>query len=269
MNNSYLDNIDEIIASIDTVPDNFINSVSDSTIEDMFLSPIKMMYNVISLHNDFDYRRKYSKIMLSDIELEYDELCDCISKKRSDYANGTNANKVKIVDSILNYIIDVTREAIDTYHWVDAVIFIEKCRDNARIPSFAHDFDAGADVYAAEDVEVAPHSTVIVPTGLKMAIPHSWKVSVRPRSGMSAKTNIRIANAPGTIDAGYLDEVGIIVTNIGDEPYHICAGDRIAQFVVERRYDVVFVECDDVKARSDTSSRENSNGSSGFGSTGK
>ena len=76
MNNNYLDNINEIIASIDTVPDNFINSVSDSTIEDMFLSPIKMMYNVISLHKDFDYRRKYSKIMLCDIELEYDELCD-------------------------------------------------------------------------------------------------------------------------------------------------------------------------------------------------
>lgn len=269
MNNSYLDNIDEIIASIDTVPDNFINSVSDSTIEDMFLSPIKMMYNVISLHNDFDYRRKYSKIMLSDIELEYDELCDCINKKRTEYANGTNANKVKVVDSILNYIIDVTREAIDTYHWVDAVIFIEKCRDNAHIPSFAHDFDAGADVYAAEDAEVAPHSTVIVPTGLKMAIPYNWKVSVRPRSGMSAKTNIRIANAPGTIDTGYLDEVGIIVTNIGDEPYHICTGDRIAQFVVEKRYDVIFVECDDVEAHSDTSSRENSNGNSGFGSTGK
>ena len=60
-----------------------------------------------------------------------------------------------------------------------------------------------------------------------------------------------------------------MVTTIGDEPYHICTGDRIAQFVAEKRYDVVFVECDDVKAHSDTSSRENSNGSSGFGSTGK
>ena len=269
MNNDYLYNIDEIISSIDTVPDNFVDSVSNSTLEDMFLSPIKMMFNVTTLHNDFDNRRKYNKLMQSDAEIEYNELYDCINDKRKEWINKISANKVNIINDILNYIIDTTREAINTYHWVDAIIFIEKCRENARIPTFAHDFDAGADVYAVEDVEVAPHSTIIVPTGLKMAIPYNWKVSVRPRSGMSAKTNIRIANAPGTIDAGYLDEVGIIVTNIGDKPYHICTGDRIAQFVVERRYDVVFVECDNIKEHSDTSSRENSNGNSGFGSTGK
>lgn len=269
MNNDYLYNIDEIISSIDTVPDDFINGVSMSTLEDMFLSPIKMMFNVVSLHNDFDNRRKYNKLMLSDVEIEYNELYDCVNDKRKQWADKISKNKISIINEILNYIVNTTREAIDTYHWVDATILIEKCRDTARIPTFAHEFDAGADVYAAEDVDVMPHSTVIVPTGLKMAIPYNWKVSVRPRSGMSAKTNIRIANAPGTIDTGYLDEVGIIVTNIGDEPYHICTGDRIAQFIVEKRYDVVFVECDDVKAHSDTSSRENSNGNSGFGSTGK
>ena len=100
-----------------------------------------------------------------------------------------------------------------------------------------------------------------------MAIPNNWKVSVRPRRALTAKTNIRIANAPGTIDAGYLDEVGISITNIGEESYMIHAGDRIAQFVVEKRYDVAFVECEDVNEYSDIN-RANSNGNSGFGSTG-
>ena len=80
-----------------------------------------------------------------------------------------------------------------------AEIYIEKCRDTAVIPAYAHPGDAGMDIYAAADVTVEPGRSVLVPTGLKMAIPVGYEVQIRPRSGISLKTPLRVPNAPGTI----------------------------------------------------------------------
>lgn len=137
---------------------------------------------------------------------------------------------------------------------------IEKLDPNATIPTYAHPTDAGADVYALEDVIIEPHSTQLVRTGLKMAIPKGYEVQVRPRSGTSLKTNMRIANAPGTIDSGYRNEVGIIVTNIGDEIENINAGDRIAQFIIAPVPMMIFEET--------TINDETDRGKGGFGSSG-
>ena len=92
-------------------------------------------------------------------------------------------------------------------------LLIEKCREDAVIPTYAHEGDAGMDLYAAEDVIIAPGKSVLVPTGLKMAIPVGYEVQIRPRSGISLKTTLRIPNAPGTIDSGYRDEVNVIMYN--------------------------------------------------------
>lgn len=89
--------------------------------------------------------------------------------------------------------------------------------EDAQIPTYANVTDAGADIYSIEDVIVHPGETVLVHTGIKVAIPDGYEIQIRPRSGLSLKTNMRIANAPGTIDAGYRDEIGVIVTNI-DNP---------------------------------------------------
>lgn len=137
---------------------------------------------------------------------------------------------------------------------------IEKLDPNATIPTYAHPTDAGADVYALENVTIEPHSTQLVRTGLKMAIPKGYEVQVRPRSGTSLKTNMRIANAPGTIDSGYRNEVGIIVTNIGDEIENINAGDRIAQFIIAPVPMMIFEET--------TINDETDRGKGGFGSSG-
>lgn len=137
---------------------------------------------------------------------------------------------------------------------------IEKLNPNATIPTYAHPTDAGADVYALEDVAIMPHTTELVRTGLKMAIPRGYEIQVRPRSGMSLKTNMRIANAPGTIDSGYRNEVGIIITNIGDEIENINAGDRIAQFIIAPVPMMIFEET--------TINDETDRGEGGFGSSG-
>ena len=97
------------------------------------------------------------------------------------------------------------------------LIPIEYCHTEAKIPTYAHMTDSGMDVYALEDITIAPGETKLVPTGLKVAIPAGYELQVRPKSGRCLKTKLRIANTPGTIDAGYRDEIGIIVDNI--EPF--------------------------------------------------
>lgn len=129
------------------------------------------------------------------------------------------------------------------------------------IPRYAHPTDGGMDITCPVDVTLAPGETRIVPTGLKVAVPEGWMLLVFPRSGLSAKTGLRVANSPGLIDAGYRDEVGIILHNTGTAPAEIAAGSRIAQFVVVQRTAVSFVSVEDV-----TAIGENRGG--GFGHTG-
>ena len=130
---------------------------------------------------------------------------------------------------------------------------IELIRDEAVLPSYANDGDAGMDIRSCADILVHPGESVLVPTGLKMAIPYGYEVQIRPRSGISLKTPLRVPNSPGTIDCGYRDEVNVIIYNASiredasdEEPftlsdkgckhgtYLIKKGDRIAQMVFAR-----------------------------------
>lgn len=119
-------------------------------------------------------------------------------------------------------------------------ILIEICRPGAVIPRYAHPADGGMDIAAPLEVVIPPGATAIVPTGLKVAVPEGWMLLVFPRSGLSAKTGLRVANSPGLIDAGYRDEVGVILHNTGAGEAVITAGTRIAQFVLVRRSEIRF-----------------------------
>lgn len=92
-------------------------------------------------------------------------------------------------------------------------VHVEIIREGVKLPYYANTYDAGMDVCAAEEIIIEPGQTVVIPTGLKFAIPEGYEIQVRPRSGISLKTPLRIANSPGTIDAGYRDELGIIMSN--------------------------------------------------------
>ena len=140
---------------------------------------------------------------------------------------------------------------------------IELCHPDAHLPTYAHDTDAGCDVYCLDDYTVEPHQTMILPLGFKVAIPNGYELQMRPRSGMSAKTKIRIANAPGTIDAGYRGEVGVIVDNIGDYPYYITKGQKVAQMVLKEVPVASFYQVDNISAF------ESDRGEGGYGSSGK
>jgi dUTP pyrophosphatase len=103
------------------------------------------------------------------------------------------------------------------------------------MPSYAHPGDAGADLYAASPVDIAPGHRAIVPTGVAIELPDGYVGLVHPRSGLAAKIGVTVLNAPGTVDAGYRGEIMVILVN--HDPVtvaHIARGDRIAQLVVQR-----------------------------------
>ena len=158
-------------------------------------------------------------------------------------------------------------------------VYVERCRPDTVLPAYANEGDAGMDIRAAEETVLMPGETKIIPTGLKLAIPEGYEIQIRPRSGLSAKTNLRIANSPATIDSGYRDELGVIVTNISDNTddetkytidetykngiYVIRQGDRIAQIVLNKYEKIEFEELEQGMIR--TLGR---NRSGGFGSSG-
>jgi len=131
-----------------------------------------------------------------------------------------------------------------------------------QLPDYSTAAAAGADLLAAidHDIELKPMERRIVPTGISIALPVGFEGQVRPRSGLAAKNGITVANAPGTIDADYRGEVGVILVNLGQEPFRISRGMRIAQLVVARHARAVWREVSQL----DRTVR----GAGGFGSTG-
>ena len=102
------------------------------------------------------------------------------------------------------------------------------------MPSYATEHSAGMDVRAnlESPVTLAPMQRVLVPTGLPIAWPHGYECQIRPRSGLALKHGITVANAPGTIDADYRGEIGVILINLSSEPFVINDGERICQMVI-------------------------------------
>lgn len=175
----------------------------------------------------------------------------------------TSENKKTLIRGIFGVFADLAKEAFDRLEGYDTIAYFELVHPNARIPAYAHDTDAGADVYAPDDVVIAPGARgQMVDTGFKMALAPGWYMAVCPRSGLSYKTTMRIANTPGTIDCDYRDNVGILIDNLSDETIVIHTGDRIAQFVLHPVHRFRGVTVEDV-----TKIGENRGG--GFGSTGK
>jgi dUTP pyrophosphatase len=131
------------------------------------------------------------------------------------------------------------------------------------LPFYATTHAAGADLRAAidQDMTIEPGEKALIPTGFAMALPDNFEAQVRPRSGLALKHAITVLNTPGTIDADYRGEVGVILINHSDTPFHIQRGDRIAQMII-----APFVQAD-FQAVSELSETER--GAGGFGSSGK
>ena len=137
---------------------------------------------------------------------------------------------------------------------------VKRLSPSATVPVRAHPGDAGLDLHAAIDVDVPPGETRLVGTGLAIELPSGTEAQVRPRSGLALKHSVTVLNTPGTIDAGYRGEVGVILINHGRAVFEVRRGVKIAQLVVKPTLDIEVVAVD---ALSDTA-----RGDGGFGSTG-
>lgn len=138
-------------------------------------------------------------------------------------------------------------------------IKIKKLSDNAIIPTQNKKFDAGYDLYAAEDVKIQPHTRSLVKTNISMAIPQGYYGRIADRSGNAYKKGLHCL--AGVIDASYTGDIGVVLFNTDkDLPSHILEGDRVAQIIIEKCHDVDFVEVDELNPTD--------RGSDGFGSSG-
>lgn len=141
------------------------------------------------------------------------------------------------------------------------VLPIKRLDSDVILPSYAYEGDAGLDLRANVDVDIAPFERKLIPTGLAVAIPEGFAGFVQPRSGLALKSGLSMANTPGLIDAHYRGELKVIAVNLdANEPIHILKGERIAQLVIQRVPVVSLMEVDEL----DKTDR----GTGGFGSSG-
>ena len=137
---------------------------------------------------------------------------------------------------------------------------IQKVVEDVKVPCYAHEGDAGMDLYSAEECVLKPGERKLINTGIKIALPIGYEAQVRPKSGLALKHGISIVNTPGTIDAGYRGLVGVIAINHGSEEFKIEKNQKIAQMVINKIESANVVEVDSLD--------DTSRGEGGFGSTG-
>lgn len=135
-------------------------------------------------------------------------------------------------------------------------------RGRQQLPAYATELSAGMDLRANidESITLNPMERRIIPTGLYMALPPGYEAQVRPRSGLAFKHGITVLNSPGTIDADYRGEIGVLLVNLSNEPFVITEGERIAQMVIARHEQAVFEPVETLD--------ETERGAGGYGHTG-
>lgn len=262
----------EEIAALLTMPEEQF-----ALIAPVFLHELEKSFNNVNDQMAMVQAMNVAGVKAEDAEKEYLAICEAID---SQMAENLSAQKRDFVKQLLAITYNAVNEAegITKRH---VLIPIEYCHPDAKMPTYAHLTDAGMDIYLTEDVTIRPGETVLIPTGIKVALPLGYELQVRPKSGRSLKSKLRIANTPGTIDAGYRDEIGIIADNIDpvirsadidDEGrlYNVLwgsnimlsKGEKIAQLVLSEVPKAVFYEVESV------STIENDGRKGGFGSTG-
>ena len=177
--------------------------------------------------------------------------------------NIITGNKKIFVDAITEKTNNIFTKALEKYHsYAIELPMTVDVLSGAKVPTFAHDTDAAADLYAMADQVIPAHSYGNkIGTGVKIQLPEGWLAMILPRSSMGTKTPLRLSNSIGLIDSGYRGELGILYDNTSDKDYTITAGDRIAQLLVMPSYRF--------KANVVDTLEDSDRGETGFGDSGK
>ena len=177
--------------------------------------------------------------------------------------NQFTGNKKALVDKVMEKTFSIFDAAVEKYHSfsIELPMTVDTAA-GAKVPTYAHETDAAADIYAMADQTISAHTYGnMIRTGVKIQLPEGWQALILPRSSIGTKTPLRLSNSVGLIDSGYRGELGVLYDNTSDEDYQISAGDRIAQLLVMPTYRFK-AQVVDVLADSDR-------GEGGFGASGK
>lgn len=278
LTNEQKKNLNDDLIKVLLLPDE-----SFETIEPFLLESLKYTTNK-AINEDSFFNQLYPNGLEDITQENYNKalesifnLSDILSEKKINFLKESLSAAIAIKNG---------REYRKEAEKVKVPILVELLNDEVRMPQYANIGDSGMDVYSQDEYTILPGETKLIPLGFKMVIPQGYEIQVRPRSGNSLKTKMRVANAPGTVDASYRGELGVIVENIEspikDITYHftnegqiiidsilhgtaltITKGMKIAQLVL------VKVEEANLVKTSSISDYESTRGEGGFGSTDK
>lgn len=248
----------ELIEQIMALPDNDLNDDNVEVISGMMAGAItykvrkETVNNIIENFEEQSFTRMQANAIVDTMKREWYNVIDELQP---------SASKKKILNNIFEKFFELFDEALEQYHNFTFELNV-KLDEGGRLPTYAHETDAAADLYAAEDMTIAAHSLGnMVKTGVHIKLPEGWTAFVVPRSSIGKKTGLRLSNSQGVIDTDYTGEIGVLYDNISDSDYTIKAGDRIAQMYVMPAYRFKAVQVDAME--------ETERGEGGFGSSGK
>ena len=244
------DEIKQILKTIQDLPDESIELILPQ-VEDQFKQLIKEEDLLNKTKTEF-LEQGYTVADIKAVKDSYDTIAE-------DYFKIVKPTSPK--GRYISALIGVYKDFLDKIlqEGFSRTVNIKVVKDNeeAQLPTYAHFGDAGADLYASEDIEIQPNEVKIVPTGLHVEIPDGYEMQVRPRSGMSTKTPI--LGILGTVDSGYRGPLGVMLYNHGAGIYQVHKGDRVAQAVIAPTYHGNFLIVDSLS--------ETERGEGGFGSS--
>ena len=265
----------QILGAVLAMPDDTFETVKSSLFDS-----IESTFNSPEAKIGFAQMMNQQGLKIEDFSNNLDNLVQAVDDMAAEGVELSDSKK-DFLKFIFTTFINTMEESKMVSHRV-LTIPVEVCRDDAKLPTYATDGSAAMDIYSPEEYTIGPGECVIIPTGLKVNLPIGYALLIQPRSGMSRKTKLRVANTPGLIDSDYHEEIGVIIENI-DPPlkdfdiqqdgeailkgplygssYTIGKGERFAQM---RLVEVPVVNWLPVKS---LGSFENDHGK-GFGSTG-
>lgn len=218
-----------------------------------------------NLYGSPDYQKDFinkMRLMPAD-DIEKEKELEIAFLEQVDSDDTLSPNKKDLFHVIMDSTVGVLADLIDCKR-IRIDVGIVRLNPDAIVPEYAHSTDAGADIFAVEDTEITAGETKLIHTGLAVAIPEGYEIQIRPRSGLSLKSPLRIANCVGTIDTSYRGEICVIMTNTGTTSYTIHKHDKIAQMLIAPTPMIRWNEYETIEELGNTD-----RGAGGFGSTDK
>ena len=250
--------IEELVATVMKLPDDTLTPETAKSIEGAINGALtEEMLNagattIIQQYDNLHYTKAQVHNNIAALADDINDYIDTLQPSET---------KRKLVNACFSPLTKMSELVLNSYHAPDFILPMT-ISANGHEPTYAHTTDAAADIYAAADMTLAPHSlSNVIPTGLRIALPEKWAAYILPRSSIGMKTGLRLSNSIGVIDSGYRGEIGVMYDNHADTEYVIHKGDRIAQMIVLPTFQFTANPVDilDQTDRND----------GGFGSTGK